>query len=86
MASSCISCRRLFNLKKKVRMKNVTIIDESGNRQTAILAENSDDVKHVVTVGKKASFKERLYTGYLIVGTLAFALGIYISLKRLNGK
>jgi hypothetical protein len=67
-------------------MRNITIVHEDGRRQAALIAETDDDVKHIVMTDKKVKFKERLYTGYLIIGSLAFALGIIISLKRINGK
>lgn len=67
-------------------MRRVTILDENGTKQSAIIAENSDEVKHVVMTEKKAIFKENLYIGYLVIGTIAFTLGILITLKRLNGK
>lgn len=67
-------------------MKRVTILDEAGNKQNALIAENNDEVKHIVMTEKKAIFRENLYIGYLIIGTIAFSLGILITLKRLNGK
>lgn len=67
-------------------MRRVQIVDETGKAQSALIAENNDEVKHVVMTEKKAIFKENLYIGYLIIGTVAFSLGILITLKRLNGK
>lgn len=55
------------------------------NHQLYFTAEEEQELKKQVAYLKRQNLKERLYIGYLIVGTLAFTLGIIISLKRLNG-
>ena len=64
-------------------MKQVTIQDGNGNNTTAFVPENGDDIKKQLENDRKQNLKEHLYMGYLIVGTLAFTLGILISIKRL---
>ena len=46
---------------------------------------NKKDLAKSIEFQKK-NWKEHIYIGYLIIGSVAFALGIAISLKRLNGK
>lgn len=66
-------------------MKKITIVD--GNRQyEAFTPEEDKELRDVVNNDRKQNLKEHLYMGYLIVGTIAFTLGILISLRRLNGK
>jgi len=57
-----------------------------GNSETAYMSDNEKELKTELANQKKQNLKEHLYMGYLIVGTIAFTLGIMISLKRLNGK
>jgi hypothetical protein len=66
-------------------MKRVTIIDNT-KQYEAFVPENGEDFKKQVEADKKQNLKEHLYMGYLIIGTIAFTLGILISIKRLNGK
>lgn len=56
--------------------------DDGKDKQVYLLDEK--DVENSQNFNRK-NWKEHLYMGYLIVGTIAFALGIAISLKRLNG-
>ena len=67
-------------------MKKVKIIDESGNTSNAVMSEADKDLKKELEKEKKANLKEHLYMGYLIIGTIAFTLGILISIKRLKDK
>ena len=67
-------------------MKKVTIIDETGKRYDAFTPENNNDLKGQIADDRKQTFKEHLYMGYLMIGTIAFTLGILISLKRLQSK
>lgn len=67
-------------------MKKVVINDSNGNSQDAYIAEKDDDVKSLIANDRRQTMKEHLYMGYLVVGTIAFTLGILISLRRLNGK
>ena len=67
-------------------MKTLKIIDDNGNQSVAYTPENESEFREQVAKDKKQNIKEHLYIGYLIVGTIAFTLGILISLKRLNGK
>jgi hypothetical protein len=56
---------------------------ETGEKKQVYLLEEKDLENS--QFGKK-NWKEHVYMGYLIIGTIAFGLGIAISLKRLNGK
>ena len=66
-------------------MKRITIVDNTGKDFEAFIPENSEDLQKQIADDRKQNLKEHLYMGYLIVGTIAFTLGILISLKRLNG-
>jgi hypothetical protein len=66
-------------------MKRVTIIDNT-KKYEAFVPESNEDLQKQVEDDRKQNLKEHLYMGYLIVGTIAFTLGILISIKRLNGK
>ena len=61
-------------------------IQDGGQTYDAYIPENQDEIERQILNYKKQNFKEHLYMGYLIIGSLAFTLGILISLKRLNGK
>ena len=67
-------------------MKTIKIVDANGNQSVAYTPESEAEFREQVTKDKKQNIKEHLYIGYLVVGTIAFTLGILISLKRLNGK
>ena len=67
-------------------MKKIKIIDSSGNETIAYTPESDAEFREQIAKDKKQNFKEHLYMGYLIIGTLALTLTIVISLKRLNGK
>jgi hypothetical protein len=67
-------------------MKKIKIIDESGNTSHAVMSDADKDLKKELDKEKKANIKEHLYMGYLIIGTIAFTLGILISIKRLKDK
>ena len=56
---------------------------ENGEKKQVYLLEEKDLENS--QFGNK-NWKEHVYMGYLIIGTIAFGLGIAISLKRLNGK
>lgn len=57
-----------------------------GKTTTAYAPETNEELKNELTEQKKQNLKEHLYMGYLIVGTIAFTLGILISLKRLKAE
>lgn len=65
-------------------MQRATLILENGNKKQVYLLDEKD-VENSQQYNNK-NWKEHLYMGYLIIGSIAFALGIAISLKRLNGK
>ena len=67
-------------------MRKIILKDNEGNTTTAHAPETNEELEKDIVANKKQNIKEHLYMGYLIVGTLAFTLGILISLKRLNGK
>lgn len=67
-------------------MKRIKIVDESGKSSNAFVSDEAAEIKADIAAEKKSNLKEHLYMGYLIVGTIAFTLGILISIKRLNGK
>jgi len=64
-------------------MQKAILLTEDGNKKQVFLLDEQD-VQNSQNFNKK-NWREHLYMGYLIVGTVAFALGIAISLKRLNG-
>jgi hypothetical protein len=66
-------------------MKQIKIIDNSGKNYDAFVPESTEEMQKQISDNKKQNLKEHLYMGYLIIGTLAFSLGILISFKRLNG-
>jgi ribosomal protein L18 len=66
-------------------MKTIKIVDDSGNHTIAYTPENEAEFREQVAKDKKQNIKEHLYIGYLIVGTIAFTIGIFVSLKRLKG-
>jgi len=67
-------------------MKRVKITEDNGKSSDAFIPETNEELEKQMTIDRKQNFKEHLYMGYLIIGTIAFTLGILISLKRLNGK
>lgn len=67
-------------------MRRIEIIDETGKASSAFVSEDANEIKDQIAADRKSNLKEHLYMGYLIVGTIAFTLGILISIKRLNGK
>ena len=67
-------------------MRKIILKDSEGNTTIAYAPETNEELEKEIVTNKKQNIKEHLYMGYLIVGTLAFTLGILISLKRLNGK
>ena len=64
-------------------MQRATLLLENGKKQDVFLLDETD-IKNATDFGKK-NWREHLYLGYLVIGSIAFALGIAISLKRLNG-
>jgi hypothetical protein len=67
-------------------VRKIILKDAEGKTTTAYAPETNEELEAEILANKKQNFKEHLYMGYLIIGTLAFTLGILISLKRLNGK
>jgi hypothetical protein len=67
-------------------MRKIILKDAEGKTTTAYAPETNEELEAEILANKKQNLKEHLYMGYLIVGTLAFTLGIYISIKRINGK
>jgi len=67
-------------------MKRITLVEDNGKKSQAFVPESPEDLQKQMSDDKKQNLKEHLYMGYLIVGTIAFTLGILISLRRLNGK
>lgn len=66
-------------------MKKIQIQDGQNNYE-AFVPESKEDLEKQIANDRKQNLKEHLYMGYLIIGTIAFTLGILISLRRLNGK
>jgi hypothetical protein len=64
-------------------MQRATLLLENGQKQQVYLLDEQD-LKNAKQFGQK-NWREHLYLGYLVIGSIAFALGIAISLKRLNG-
>jgi hypothetical protein len=67
-------------------MKKVQITDESGKKTDAFIPESNEELQKQITNDRRQTLKEHLYMTYLLIGTVAFTLGIWISVKRLNGK
>jgi hypothetical protein len=67
-------------------MKRITLVENNGKKSEAFVPESNEELEKQIADNKKQNIKEHLYMGYLIVGTIAFTLGILISLRRLNGK
>ena len=65
-------------------MQKAILYTEDGKSKRVYLLE-PEDTDNLEKSNKK-NWKEHLYAGYLIIGSIAFGLGILISLKRLNGK
>jgi len=65
-------------------MKKVIIVDDKGSKYNATISEFDESLLEQQNKDKKIKFKEHLYMGYLIIGTIAFTLGILISIKRLK--
>ena len=65
-------------------MQRAYLYTDNGDKKQVYLLDEKD-LENSQNFGKK-NWKEHAYMGYLIIGTIAFALGIAISLKRLNGK
>jgi len=66
-------------------VRKITIVDGNKTYQ-AFTPEEDKELRDVVSNDRKQNLKEHLYMGYLIIGTIAFTLGILISVRRLNGK
>jgi hypothetical protein len=64
-------------------MQKAVLYLEDGNKKEVYLLDEKD-VDSSKEFQKK-NWKEHIYIGYLIIGSVAFALGIWISLKRING-
>lgn len=65
-------------------MQKATLLLENGQKQQVFLLDETD-LKNAQQFNKK-NWRDHIYLGYLVIGSIAFALGIAISLKRLNGK
>ena len=65
-------------------MQKATLLLENGQKQQVFLLDETD-LKNAQQFGEK-NWRDHIYLGYLVIGSIAFALGIAISLKRLNGK
>jgi len=64
-------------------MQKALLYLEDGNKKEVYLLDEKD-VNSSKEFQKK-NWKEHIYIGYLIIGSVAFSLGIWISLKRING-
>jgi hypothetical protein len=65
-------------------MKKVIIVDDNGSKYNATISEFDKSLLEQQNKDRKTNIKEHLYMGYLIIGTIAFTLGILISIKRLK--
>jgi hypothetical protein len=64
-------------------MQKALLYLEDGNKKEVYLLDEKDlDSSKEF---QKKNWKEHIYIGYLIIGSVAFSLGIWISLKRING-
>ena len=65
-------------------MEKVIVIDEYGNTLDTYMTKEEQNLQAQINKEKKANLREHLYMGYLIIGTIAFTLGILISIRRLK--
>ena len=65
-------------------MQKAFLYTEDGKKKDVYILDEKD-AQNIEKTDKK-KWKEHLYSGYLIVGTIAFILGIVISIKRLYRK
>lgn len=65
-------------------MQKALLYLDNGDKKEVFLLDEKDLANSKEF--QKKNWKEHIYIGYLIIGSIAFALGIAISLKRLNGK
>lgn len=66
-------------------MQKVILIDDTGVKRNGYIQDSKDDnPSDLIKDDRRNNFKEHLYITYLVFGTLAFAFGIYISLRRLK--
>lgn len=65
-------------------MQKAVLYLEDGKQKQVYLLDDKD-LENASKLEKK-NWKEHIYIGYLIIGSVAFALGIWISLKRINGQ
>lgn len=66
-------------------MQKVILIDDTGVKRNGYIEDSKDDTPSaLIKDDRRNNFKEHLYITYLVFGTLAFAFGIYISLRRLK--
>lgn len=65
-------------------MQRAYLYTDDGQKREVYLLDKEDI--EAQAKDKKQNFKEHLYTGYLVVATLAFGLGLVLTFKKLNGK
>jgi hypothetical protein len=65
-------------------MEKVIVIDEFGNTLNKYMSKEDQILQAQINKEKKENLREHLYMGYLIIGTIAFTLGILISIRRLK--
>ncbi len=64
-------------------MQKIIFIDDTGAQHNGYIDQPSGS-NDLIKDDRKNNLKEHLYLTYLIFGTLAFAFGIYISVRRLK--
>jgi hypothetical protein len=72
----------IYNHESQTMQKAILYLD-NGDKKEVFLLDEKDLAKSIEF--QKKNWKEHIYIGYLIIGSIAFALGIAISLKLLNG-
>jgi hypothetical protein len=65
-------------------MGKVIMLDDNGNTVNEYMSKEDQNLQSQIDKEKKANLREHLYMGYLIIGTIAFTLGILISIRRLK--
>jgi len=67
-------------------MQKIIFIDETGAPHNGYIDQTGDSSNStdLIKDDRKNNLKEHLYITYLVFGTLAFAFGIYISVRRLK--
>jgi hypothetical protein len=65
-------------------MEKDIMLNENANPVNMYVSKEDKTLQEQINKEKKENLREHLYMGYLIIGTIAFTLGILISIRRLK--